>query len=185
MWGRGRRFGVVPIEVGRAYCYATANTPPRGIDPAVERLARFKERFAGFGGDVPAMLDLLVDEASLIRSDIEEVEQDAWTRGRTALIGDAAHAITPNMGQGAGMAMEDALVLGRCLSEAEEVTTALKGYESLRRSRVAWVASRSRRVGQIGQWQRPVACWMRSLAMRMTPQRVAAGGFIKLLDEAP
>ncbi len=83
------------------------------------------------------------------------------------------------------MAMEDALVLGRCLSEAEEVTTALKGYESLRRSRVAWVASRSRRVGQIGQWQRPVACWMRSLAMRMTPQRVAAGGFIKLLDEAP
>jgi len=185
MWGAGRRFGIVPIEVGRAYCFATANAPARGADEPGERLLRFKERFDRFGGDVPAMLGLLTDEACLHRCDIEEVEQDSWTKGRIALIGDAAHALTPNMGQGAGMAMEDALVLARCLDEADDVRVALAGYESLRRSRVAWVRSRSRRIGQIGQWEHPVACWVRGAVMKMIPQRMTAGGFIKLLDEAP
>ena len=184
MWGRGRRFGIVPIESGRAYCFATSNEPARQEDPDGERITRFQRRFAGFGGHAPAMLAALTDDAQLLRGDIEEVVQDGWSRGRVALIGDAAHALTPNMGQGAGMAMEDALVLSRCLA-SEDVNVALRGYESLRRARVEWVRSRSRQIGRVGQWSNPIACWVRGALMKMVPPRVAAGGLIKLVDEAP
>ncbi|MCO4770930.1 MAG: FAD-dependent monooxygenase [Deltaproteobacteria bacterium] len=185
MWGSGRRFGIVPIASEHAYCFATANEPAGGRDPAEGALDTFRGRFADFGGDVPALLERLRGDEALLRNDIEEVEVPHWTRGRVALLGDAAHAMTPNMGQGAGMALEDALVLRRCLAESADVPAALTGYEALRRPRVHWVQTQSRRIGQIGQWANPLACWARDRLTALTPSAFASRTFVRLVDEAP
>ena len=117
MWGCGQRFGVVPIGDERVYCFAVANAPHGQADPAEGRLDRFRKRFAGFGGDVPALLDALTRDDELIHNDLEELTDGPWISGRVVLVGDAAHAMTPNMGQGAAMGLEDAAVLEESLGD--------------------------------------------------------------------
>ena len=102
----------------------------------------------------------------VVCTDIEEVHQAAWARGRVALLGDAAHALTPNMGQGAGMAMEDAAVLARELSRAARGETdtpaALTSYVARRRPRVETIVRLSRQIGEEGQLTGTLACWLRN-----------------------
>lgn len=75
MWGRGQRFGIVPIAGARLYCFAVANAPRGEADPAEGRLERFRERFAAFGGQVPAILGTLRKPEELIHNDLEEIEE--------------------------------------------------------------------------------------------------------------
>jgi 2-polyprenyl-6-methoxyphenol hydroxylase-like FAD-dependent oxidoreductase len=87
-------------------------------------------------------------------------------QGRVALLGDAAHAMTPNIGQGAGMAMEDAAALADELAsagrETRGVEQALDNYVKRRRPRVESVMRISREVGDEGQRSNPIACWLRN-----------------------
>ena len=110
------------------------------------------------------------------------MRQETWARGRVALLGDAAHALTPNLGQGAGMAMEDAVVLADELAKADRgeqgVEAALAGYVARRRPRVETVVRLSRRVGEAGQLSGPLACWLRNRRVRREGRasaRVQAG----------
>src|SRR5262249_18824825 len=75
---------------------------------------------------------------------IEWVEPDRWRDGRVVLIGDAAHAAPPHMGEGGAMAMEDAVVLAEVLASASTVEDALEAYEARRRPRADWVQQQSR-----------------------------------------
>jgi 2-polyprenyl-6-methoxyphenol hydroxylase-like FAD-dependent oxidoreductase len=77
------------------------------------------------------------------------VDQEEWHRGRVVLIGDAAHASSPMMGQGGGMAVEDAYVLADCLRSAHTVEAALDRYVTRRKPRVRWVQQESLAVSQI------------------------------------
>jgi salicylate hydroxylase len=102
-----------------------------------------------------------------------------WTSGAIALLGDAAHAMLPFAAQGAGMAIEDAAVLARTLSQgpmesAAEVTAALKRYARMRRSRVARMQRTARRQGQIYHYAGPMAL-ARDLSIKaLGPRRVLA-----------
>jgi 2-polyprenyl-6-methoxyphenol hydroxylase-like FAD-dependent oxidoreductase len=94
----------------------------------------------------------------------------AWGSGRCTLLGDAAHAMTPNLGQGACQALEDAVVLGRCVAPGGDVSAALRAYERERRRRTARFQNRSRSAGAMGQWASPLAVRTRSfLARRLLP----------------
>jgi 2-polyprenyl-6-methoxyphenol hydroxylase-like FAD-dependent oxidoreductase len=110
-------------------------------------------------------------------TDIEEVHQPAWVRGRVVLLGDAAHALTPNMGQGAGMAMEDAAVLAEELAAASRGTkplpAALGDYVTRRRARVDTVMRLSREIGEEGQRVGRLACWLRNRRVRREGRDVA------------
>lgn len=172
MWGRGRRFGVVPIGENKVYCFTTLNAPHN--DPAMRDLSldEFKKLFADFGGPVPEVLRRLNTAADLIWNDLEEVEVVQWTTGRVVLLGDAAHAMTPNMGQGAAMAIEDAIVLADVLSGADNSAASLAQYEQRRRSRVAQIQTRSRRLGQVAQWESLAACAIRNFLVGLTPESV-------------
>jgi 2-polyprenyl-6-methoxyphenol hydroxylase-like FAD-dependent oxidoreductase len=75
-----------------------------------------------------------------------------WQRGRVCLVGDAAHAVGPHVGQGASLALEDALVLAACLRDLESPDAAFTSFEVLRRARVEPVARHSRRTGR---WKAP------------------------------
>jgi 2-polyprenyl-6-methoxyphenol hydroxylase-like FAD-dependent oxidoreductase len=136
-------FGLVPM--GEGYTYGFGGVDGRRFeDPLAGRLDRFRRRFAGFGGPVPAYLAALREDAQLHIGPIEWVELDAWYRGRVVLIGDAAHAGPPHMGEGGCMAMEDALVLAEVLRTADSVEDALEAYVRRRQPRADWVQEQSR-----------------------------------------
>ena len=88
------------------------------------------------------------------------------------LLGDAAHPCTPNLGQGGCMALEDALVLAKCVAKERILRTALRSYEARRMRRTRHVQQRSLLMGYIGQWQRPLFVTGRRIVTRMLPTRL-------------
>ena len=143
LMGEGCVFGLVPMGGGATYGFGTVDAE-RFVDALEGRLARFRRRFAVFGGPVPAYLAALQDDEQLHVGPIEWVELTAWHHGRVVLSGDAAHAGPPHMGEGGCMAMEDALVLAEVLHRAASVEDALETYVQRRRPRAEWVQTQSR-----------------------------------------
>jgi 2-polyprenyl-6-methoxyphenol hydroxylase-like FAD-dependent oxidoreductase len=138
-WGRGAVFGIVPLPGGRLYCYATANIP-EGTKFADEHEALL-ERFADWHAPIPDLIRSVPREA-LLRNDIYWLDRPLSTyhSGRVAFLGDAAHAMTPNLGQGGCQAIEDAVVLAHQLEEEDDggfldVPSALHAYTEARRGR--------------------------------------------------
>jgi len=107
-------------------------------------LKRLRKRFSGFGPVVQEYLSALESDEQIHTSAVEWVEQTHWHVGRVVLIGDAAHASSPMMGQGGCMAMEDAYVLAEVLHSEESIEHALNTFVQRRRPRVEWVQGQSR-----------------------------------------
>lgn len=174
-WGPGRRFGVVPLDAERTYWFATENAAPGGADGADPR-AELLARFADFAEPVRALLSATPPDAVLRNDVVDLAPLPRWTAGRVTLLGDAAHAMTPNMGQGACQAIEDAVVLGSQLASAAgaEVPAALAAYEARRRPRAAALVQRSWRLGRVAQWEGRLARGLRDALTRATPSSAMA-----------
>jgi 2-polyprenyl-6-methoxyphenol hydroxylase-like FAD-dependent oxidoreductase len=140
-------FGLCPVGDGQTYGFGNV-TEPRMQDPPRGRLRRLRDCFATFGGAVREYLDSLDRDEQIHCGPIKWQELDQWYTGRVVLIGDAAHASSPMMGQGGCMAMEDAVVLVEALCSAETVENALDAYVARRRPRVDWVQHESCAVGE-------------------------------------
>jgi len=172
-WGRGLRFGVVPIGRGEIYWFATANAPPGGRDAPDPRPA-LVARFGGWHAPIPALLEATRPEA-ILRTDIRDrPPASRWSTRRVTLLGDAAHPMTPNLGQGGCQAIEDAVVLADLLAKHDRIADALAAYEARRIPRANAVVERARQLGQVGQWENPLSCRVRDLAMRLVPERMMA-----------
>jgi 2-polyprenyl-6-methoxyphenol hydroxylase-like FAD-dependent oxidoreductase len=144
MLARGRAFLAVPIGAGRLYCYADVSSPD-GREPTGDAVQRLGELFGAFHEPVPAILGRLSPAEPPYFSPIEEVNLPSWVKGRAVLIGDAAHATSPNMAQGAAMALEDALVLAEALASGQPVAASLAAFEARRGPRVRWVQAQTHR----------------------------------------
>ena len=138
-------FLTIPVGQGRVYGYADVLTGPGGPGPGGDPAGLPRERFAGFAAPVPELLDQLQDQTQVHAAPIEQVAAERWGRGAVALVGDAAHAMSPNMAQGAALAFEDALVLAACLAQASSVTEALAGFVARRHPRASWVRAQTHR----------------------------------------
>ncbi len=179
-WGRGERFGMVDIGFGEIYWFAVANAPPRGADTDLHR-----DLLARFGGwhDPIAAIIAATPAARIVRTDImDRAPINRWHEGRVVLLGDAAHPMTPNLGQGAGQAIEDAVVLDDCLSTEATLEAALGRYERRRVARANALVRGSRRLGAVAQWQNPSAAWLRDTLMRLTPAPVVHAQSRRLLE---
>ena len=129
---------------GRRTNYAFAYViEQRFHDPVEGRLARLRNRFATFGGRVQEYLASLERDDQVICSAMEWMECEKWHLGRVVLVGDAAHASSPMMGEGGCMAMEDACTLAEELCAATTVESALASYASRRKPRVECVQHQS------------------------------------------
>jgi 2-polyprenyl-6-methoxyphenol hydroxylase-like FAD-dependent oxidoreductase len=140
--GDGCVFGLVPMGAGRTYGFAYV-LQPRVHDPLEGRLERLRDRFATFGERVQEFLDSLERDDQVICSAMEWMDCEQWHSGRVVLVGDAAHASSPMMGQGGCIAMEDACVLAEELYAAVTFESALASYVSRRKPRVKWVQQQS------------------------------------------
>lgn len=159
--GRGSQAGLLPISGGRTYWFATANVPAGGEGAPGGHQAELLKRFGNWYAAIPAVIEATPENA-VIRNDIfDRPPVRRWTDGRVALLGDAAHPTTPNMGQGACMAIESAFVLAKCLRAAETPDAGLRAYEEARFDRTAMITNQSWKFGKIFAYENPVKCWLR------------------------
>lgn len=171
-WGRGQRFGIVPLPSGRAYWFATANTAEGRHTPGGEHTGLLR-RFAGWHEPITRVLEA-TESDQVLRHDVYDLHPhpSSYVRGRLVLLGDAAHAMTPNLGQGACQALEDAATLGVLAGRGSDLAAALASYDALRRPRAQLIARRSRQLGRVGQLDGWAATLIRDLLVRATPSRV-------------
>ncbi|WP_431957833.1 FAD-dependent monooxygenase [Nocardia lijiangensis] len=137
--GRGTTFLAVPVGTDRLYCYADLSTP----NPAAAG-ARLAQHFSHFDHQVRDLL-AAPEATEAYTSVIEEVTDPTWWTGRVVLIGDAAHASSPNMAQGVAMSVEDALILAESLCGSGDIEQRLERYRQRRLPRTQWVQARARR----------------------------------------
>lgn len=146
-----------------------------------DEFAEVRRLFGRWHDPIPRLLDG-TDPAAVVRHPIHDLAKPLPTfrRGRTLLLGDAAHAMTPDLGQGGGQAMEDAATLAALLApvarnQDPDLDAALVRYDSLRRKRTQPMARAARAVGRVAQLGFGPAVVLRDTAMRITPASAMAG----------
>jgi 2-polyprenyl-6-methoxyphenol hydroxylase-like FAD-dependent oxidoreductase len=168
-WGAGRRFGILNTGHRRFTWYATANVPSEHLDHPGGRKRELQQLFAGWHEPITDFLEATEENEILKHGARDCSPLPRWGNGIVTLLGDAAHPCTPNLGQGGCMALEDALVLAKCIDREPFLETALRRYESLRLHRTKHIQQRSLLIGYIGQWQRPIFVSGRDVVTRMLP----------------
>jgi 2-polyprenyl-6-methoxyphenol hydroxylase-like FAD-dependent oxidoreductase len=184
--GRGLRFGIAPLVDGRVYWFAVVSQP---IDePAEDGPQPVLERFAGWHRPIEELINATPPE-DIHALPIEELagRLPSFRRGRCVLLGDAAHAMTPNLGQGGNQAMEDAATLAALLAGAADagaadagaedeagIDAALAEYDRLRRPRTQRIAHGAGLLGRVLQARGPIVSRLRDTALRLTPAGVTA-----------
>ncbi|MEU3562364.1 MULTISPECIES: FAD-dependent monooxygenase [unclassified Kitasatospora] len=184
-WGHGAEFGHIAFPDGTAEWHAVLNAPAgvRYRDP----LAEVRRRFARWHEPIPSLLTATRPEA-VLHHDVNELATPlpSYVSGRIALLGDAAHAMTPHLGQGACQALEDAVTLAAALTGTRTVEGALARYDAARRPRSQTVARDARRAGRMGQQlAHPLAVGLRNAAIRLTPPGAMVRTALRHADWTP
>ncbi len=171
-WGPGTRFGIVPLGPRRVYWFAVADAPAGERDEADPRPA-LRARFAAWHAPVERLIEATPADA-ILRTDIyDRPPIDRWVQDRVALLGDAAHPMTPNLGQGGGQAIEDAVVLAAALVREPTLEGALAAYERQRLARANAFVTGSLRMGQIAHLRGRPLRWLRDRALGLVPTKLA------------
>jgi 2-polyprenyl-6-methoxyphenol hydroxylase-like FAD-dependent oxidoreductase len=158
VWGPGRSFGYTPLPGGRAYAYAMERAPAGGNGTDLDAFTYWRD-------PIPRLI-ANVGEDGVLRHDVFEGPLlKSYVRGRVALLGDAAHALQPSLGQGACTALEDAVTLARCGGD-------LLRYERARRLRTQRILRVSRLIMSMAHVTSPFGAWARNLSMMAVPLAV-------------
>lgn len=181
VWGKNGRFGMTPLKGNRIYWYACINSNLKdgvqdyGLD---ELKARFGEYF-------PMVREIfnLTQQKDLISTPIMDLKPIYnYHFGNVLLIGDAAHATTPNMGQGACMALEDVAVLHDELLK-NEMEMAFRNFEKRRLRRTHYITKTSWRAGKVAQSDNNLVIFLRDFLLRILPAGISQSQLKRLLDE--
>lgn len=118
---------------------------------------------------------------TLIKGDIQDLKPiHQYAHGRIVLIGDAAHATTPNLAQGACQAIEDAVILANCIQAQPLIEIAFRDFEQKRRKRTHWIVNTSRQIGKIAQLENPILIRLRNALFSRLPASASRRQFQKL-----
>lgn len=171
-WGRAGRFGIVPLANHQLYWFACITAPANYEAYKKYTVSNLQQHFGCFHAGVQQVLTCSVDEPLLHGDiiDLQPIYQFAFDN--VVLTGDAAHATTPNMGQGACQAVEDAVVLADEMKNNSNWSVAFKRYELRRIKRVHFVVNRSYSIGAMVQCSQPLLISLRNAALRMVPASV-------------
>lgn len=180
LWGRqpGVRIGYGHISPGDVYVYITCCAEAGGRDDPETLVETLHEVLADFSPKVHVMLDAIEPDA-VFRTDLYDFPPlRTWWRGRVALIGDAAHATTPNMGQGACQAIESAFALAEALADTSDPQAAFARYQKRRQEKAWSITRQSYRLAQMANTGGLKGALVRS-AMKYSPLWMLRGQFEK------
>ncbi|MEV6866097.1 FAD-dependent monooxygenase [Streptosporangium subroseum] len=166
--GRGRYFLVMPVGRGRVYWGLGAHADRPGVRYDDE-LAEVRRRTRDWHDPIPALLDATPPEAVLHHDITDLAPLASYVRGRVVLLGDAAHAMHPDMAQGAAQSLEDAVVLAAALAEVGDISAALSRYDEQRRPRTQTIVRQARAKGRGSTSSNAVNYHLRTLAPRVVP----------------
>lgn len=172
-WGAGRRFGMVCIGHDKIYWFAVANAPRGEGEDQNHVRESLVDRFKDFHPDVIELINK-TEPQNIVRTDICDLPNiEKWSKGRVVLIGDAAHATTPNLGQGGNQAIEDSVCLAlQFKTYPLDYPRAFSEYERLRRPKAARVIKESWNMGRMAQTENRLIGNIRNLALKLTPARM-------------
>jgi 2-polyprenyl-6-methoxyphenol hydroxylase-like FAD-dependent oxidoreductase len=164
--GPGMQVGLFPCGPGRTYWFAARNEPAGGQGKPGPCRAEILSAVQGWWPPILAIVEATPEAAVLKNAVLDRPPVRRWGRGRVTFVGDAIHPTTPNLGQGACQALEDAVALADALKRNGDVEMALRAYERLRRDRTAMVVRQSRSLGKILQWENAGLVRLRSVLLR-------------------
>jgi 2-polyprenyl-6-methoxyphenol hydroxylase-like FAD-dependent oxidoreductase len=146
--------GLVPMSEPVMYVFVTTPEPDNPRYPLDGMAARMRERMANCAPAIRELARHITDDAAVVYRPLEGMMVTGpWSKGRVVLLGDAVHTTTPHLGQGAGMAIEDALVLAEELARDADVARACVSYRDRRYERCSYIVSASLAIcyGQLGK----------------------------------
>ncbi|MCZ2829510.1 FAD-dependent monooxygenase [Modestobacter sp. VKM Ac-2986] len=188
-WGPAAEFGALRISGSELYWYGYVRHPER--TPLADELAAAVELFSGWSADVRAVV-AATDPARLLRHDVHHLPRGlpGYARGRTVLVGDAAHAMLPTMGQGANSSLEDGVCVGRLIGEpvaaGAPLAAALTAFDRARRPRCRQMARRSALTARFGAHvPGGLPQVLRNAALRAVPAGPAAAAGAAVLRWEP
>lgn len=171
-WGSKGRFGMTPLVGNKIYWYACINAEANSAKYRNYTIHDLKQNFAHYHDPIQKVL-VETEDKQLIWNDIIDIKPlKHLALGNILFIGDAGHATTPNMGQGACQAIEDVAVLVDELKKTKDVTLAFQYFEQRRLKRTRYITETSWTIGKIAQWENPISILARNTFMSILPKKI-------------
>ncbi len=181
-WGSSGRFGIVPVGDGKVYWFAVKNGPENSEELRSFRKEDLIDTFSNYHPPIPALIRDTNPDTIIFNDIIDLKPIPKFAKDNLVLIGDAAHATTPNMGQGACQAIEDAVILTECIKNEPTVAKAFTNFERKRLRRTHQIVNRSWTLGKIGQLENPALISLRNLLLRSMPLSINRKNIEKIYD---
>lgn len=170
-WGNGQRFGLIDIGQGRAYWWGTRNMPAEDAHHWSGGKEEILRAYSGWADEVRQVIRATPERDIIAVPAQDRPFLEQWGQGPVTLLGDAAHPMLTSLGQGAAVAMEDAVVLAECLKAATDPAQGLRRYEDLRRDRTRELVVASRMASDAQHLENPLRRAVRDLRLRCAPRR--------------
>ncbi len=165
--GIGERFVFYPVGQGYLYWTAATNEPPGGKQDGAEIKRTVLERFQGWPDPIESLVQA-TDESNTFLSDTQDRDPvERWGEGRVTLLGDAAHPMTWDRGQGASQGIEGAVLLAKQLAQGDDPEAALRAWEAERIPRTKKMVRSSRAIGRLQQSKNPLLRVIHHQAIRI------------------
>jgi len=164
IWGKGKRFGFVKLSENKVYWYALINE--KNYKQNLDLVSVFDD----FDPLVLRILEATKQKNIILNEIIDLTPIPKWYSENLCLIGDAAHATTPNMGQGACQSIEDAYVIGKLLEKNKNFNSVFEEFQKTRRKKVDYITNTSWKIGKISQWEKGNS--IRNFLIRSVPESV-------------
>jgi 2-polyprenyl-6-methoxyphenol hydroxylase-like FAD-dependent oxidoreductase len=177
MLGQKRTLLAIPVEAGKLYVYGDV-AAAEGAHEGVAPVQVLRGLFSSFAAPLRPVVESLDAAHPIHAARLREIPAQIRHKGSVVLIGDAAHATSPSMAQGAGMALEDALVLAEALAGAGSAPAALEAFSQRRLGRVQWVQQQSRKRDKV----RTLPGFLRNLALSRLGTPLYAKAFTPLIE---
>jgi len=167
VWDIGKRFGFTHISDHQVYWFGLMDK-----DTFYKNNPDVTEVFSNYNPTVQAIIQHTPKD-KIIQGEIWDLQPlDIWYKDAVCLIGDACHATTPNLGQGAVQAIESAYVLSNCLNEEPTAKEAFEAYQNIRIDKAKHVVNTSWKIGKLAQSNNKIVCLLRDFLLRLTPNQV-------------